>query len=255
MSVSDRRRSELARAGLWETSDNIARWGGLTAEEILDAVDRGFPDALQYRRLGRQVGDFSEVAGIPQYVRHMLEAGISRATAERLARESSIAPQTLMSIMGYGISERRLLQWLEHDDNWPRTRRGVDEVTTWMRLGFEPSQMLLWTSRGNSLDDAERLITRQFTVKVALRWVTGGWSAAEAKEWFTRGFKAPGDTQEWLELFESSDALRWIDIGIDGPAEALEWSNHFSPQQASKWLAHDVSPTIAARRAAAGIQP
>lgn len=247
--------NHLRQAGLPESETNISVWANLTATEIVDAIDRGFPNSILYLQLKDVFTDYDESLRYNPDALGFLKVGVSRSVAEWLARSSRVQPATAARWIREGLPEEMLVDWLKDDPDWATDARGVAETMTWAALGFDPNQRSKWFESGLQLTDAEELIDNKFTVAVAFRWMSAGFTPGEARKWIVCGFRNVKVATDWRQFFDPDEAKSWKAIGVKSAAEALEWSKLFDAARAAPWVEVGLSPKVAARRRSAGLSP
>lgn len=245
----------LRELGLPESEKFASLWPGLDSTEILDAIDRGFPNSNVYLQLREVCADYDDVVHYDPEVLRFLKVGASLSAAEWLVKSSNIQPETVARWIREGLAEEKLVTWAKHDPNCFRSAQRVAETMTWAALGFDPAQRAKWTNEGLQLADAEEIIDETFTVAVATRWLSAGWPPREARQWFACGFNNMKEAANWRTSFKPEEATSWKEIGVKNVAVAVEWSTHFSAHEASQWVSAGLSPRVASRRRSAGLSP
>ena len=144
----------LISIGIKPSPELVNRWGCLAAEEILDAIDRGFPDASTYSKDRGIKADFSEIELLTPRQRLIARRGSSLRVANKLADlDTSIQP---------------ILDWLD--------------------LGFAGSELLTWEGSGVTVSVALKWRKAGFSIDQFMEWTEAGFSNARvAKKWSETG--------------------------------------------------------------------
>ena len=215
--------TEISRAGLPLSSVSIARWTGMRADEILDAIDRGYPDRKTYREFSPTGLEFSQAASIEPPVARLATLGLDLDTSERWATAD--------------LSVKDIKSWLA-------TGGTVDEADSWMSHGFPLAQARQW-----------KRITDEPTV--ARAWLDNNCGLKQAKLWHRAGFNDPKGAGRWARRgFSPEHAAQWMRAGIGNSTTASRWrSIGIGPDDAARWLAAGVSVEAASRRHKNGIKP
>lgn len=255
--VSDaERRDRVIAAGLPPTRKNIAEWGGLSAREILKAIDRGFPSAEHYRKFRMVVDDYSQIERVPSWQIRLRQVGFSRSAAKKIDEVHRLAPESAVRWLEAGLTETQLLEWLATDYEWTSSAVRTREVMRWAAAGHAPADRREWIAADLSIDDAEICSSLGLDLVSAQEWMSAGVSLAAVGEWMAAGVETPGDVAAWmsygLDAFAVAD---WRAAGLEQPEEVAVWSADFSPWEAARWIAAGVTHRAATRRAAAGIRP
>lgn len=161
----------LSSLGIPPTSDVISRWEGLSEEEILDAIDRGFPDAEKYRRNGSIKADYSKIELLTPKEASLARAGISLKLAAQLATLESPVGQ-ILNWLKKGFSGSELIEW---------EKAGIQAFTAidWRTAGFTVAECTVWSDEG--FTDPE----------IAREWLDSGLSPKIAARRNAAGLRPP----------------------------------------------------------------
>jgi len=130
----------LSSVGIPPSSNNISRWEGLSGEEILNAIDRGFPSGEEFRRDGTIKADYSEIGLLTPKEADLARTGISLKLAARLAELES-PTRFILVWLGKGFSGTELIKW---------ERAGIRAfiAVDWRSAGFTATESAAWRAEG-----------------------------------------------------------------------------------------------------------
>lgn len=130
----------LSSVGIPPSSENISRWEGLSGEEILNAIDRGFPSCAEFRRDGTIKADYSEIALLTPKEAELARTGISLRLAARLAELESTT-RFILVWLNKGFSGTELIKW---------ERKGIRAfiAVDWRSAGFTAIETVAWRAEG-----------------------------------------------------------------------------------------------------------
>jgi len=167
-------RSALHSVGIPSTKANIFRWQGMPGNKILDAIDRGFPDAKMYRLNSSINADYAEIKLLSSDEAKLARTGISLKLARRLAKLES----------------------------------PIKTVLDWLGRGFSGSELIEWERAG-------------VVAFVAIDWRSAGFTASESEAWRAEGFTDP------------HLARRWLETGVDAKVAARRAASGIRPPESS----------------------
>ena len=166
----------LSSVGIPSSPDTISRWEGLSGEEILDAIDRGFPDAKTFRLNGSIKADYSEIELLTPKQATLARTGISLKVAARLAElDSPVRP--ILDWLHTGFSGSELIKW---------ERAGLPAFVAidWRTAGFTVTESTAWRNEGFTDPDLAR------------RWLESGLDPKIAARRDSAGMRPPGSPAE-----------------------------------------------------------
>lgn len=275
--------TNVRSAGLEPTQDNIIRWGAFASEDILEAIDRGFPSAEEFLRYGDYFKDYDEVLEASDSEVKLRVEGFTAKEIDQL-KTNQVKLETAIEWRRTGIQIALIQDWAQA--NSPKFGSQLEDpgALRWAQLGFNPSQLQSWRDAGLTIKDARQFLTIEFDIEIALEWVTKRFSLRTATEWFQAGVVTPSkaktwedanilpsEVEQWVELGLNSPnkVKKWVELGLNTPilvkkwrrvgltklTDVAEWSKFFTPDEAAAWVEAGVEPKVAARRAAAGVRP
>lgn len=182
--------ASLRKARMDVTLVNLVAWFSLDGEEILDAIDSGFPDAASY------------LSGVhPDDEEHLINL-------TRVAKQ----PRALAALNRLDRNERAEVVALVK--KW----QDASAVAEWLALGLSVSQISEWKAAGFASGDAGVLATAGLSPRAAKSWTATGIGAADAAQWHAGGFD-PVDATTWLTAgFTPKEAATW---SRDGTSPAV----------------------------------
>jgi hypothetical protein len=251
--------ADLAALGLPTDRTFLERWDGFSAEQILDAIDRGFVSGEQFAPWVGTDADIAEVHELaplehlevdPAAVLAQLRSGATPAEIA-FSVESGLKITKVQSWIRRGLSATAAHDWsaagfsAKETARWAEVVADPDVAVTLLELGFDPAAAAAqvpedgWTRStvrrhvallaGADVDSAVTWAATSLPDRKLRAWVESGVAAAEAEAWRSHGF---------------------------GPRAAADWAvSSFAPAEAEAWRRADVSPEVAARRRAAGARP
>ena len=273
----------LRSAGLEPTADNVIKWGTLPSEDILDAIDRGFPSAEEFLKYGDYFKDYDEVLEASDSEMKLRVEGFTAKEIDEL-QTNQVKLETAIEWHRAGIPIALIQNWAQ--TNAPKLKSQLEDPSAlrWAQLGFNPSQLQAWRDAKLTIKDARQFLTNEFDIEIALEWVAKDFTLRTATTWFKAGVitpsKAksweaanifPSEVEQWVELGLNTPnkVKKWVELGLNTPdvvkkwriagltklTDVAEWSKFFTPDQAAAWIESGVEPKVAARRAAAGVTP
>jgi hypothetical protein len=163
---------ELRRAGVPLTYEGALRWGGLTAEQIYDAIDRGFEDASTYE-------PFAGSAIRADEVEELREAGIERWLGQGLTVDEA----AMWMSGGFAPSTAK---------RWAKLLATPAEVRAWQELGVgNPSQVRAWIRAGFDVESVGEWLRHGFDPEEAGEWRLAGADASTAARRAAAGLRPP----------------------------------------------------------------
>ena len=224
--------AEIHKAGLPVTADNLWDWKGLKSSKIVEAIDRGFTNAEDFKRYGHAATDFSEIEDLDEPALHLIEVGFKLKEIRRLLRAVEDGdPKT---------------DWFELSRLWHREGVPTNLIIRWMQAKA--------SSRPSDLRDY-KFAKAELSPEQTDTWIAIGLDVAHAVEAASRNISAPL-VIPWIEHGLSVDsACSWIEHGFDDPEVALEWEKFFEASEAVLWAKTGLTPKVAKRRSSAGMSP
>ena len=268
----------IVRAGMAVTAQSVQLWGNAgNSSEILDAIDRGFPDIEEYQKY-RTIDSFYST--IQKFLGH--------TKVQLSIQEISFAIELERSGMDIkdAIAWSKLEQKFSDVQAFILTKQSPARATKWIESGFQLDLAAQWVSIGLSVNDAllwteqdfdtalaswfiERKIVSPREAKLWLKYIP----KKEIENWHDAGFE-PFSASDWREIgFGPEASLEWLSQGVETAKEAAKWNEGFfhhrealkeaagwisrsiSHENAQKWKAKGINPEIAERREQAGIKP
>lgn len=264
----------MVRAGMSITDEIIELWGNaLNSSEILDAVDRGFPNIKEYQKYKSVDSDYSTI-------QRFKDVSMELLTIQELSR--AIALEKSWMDMKDAVAWSKLDQPLSAVVEFKLANQTPLQASKWIGCGIPLSTALEWVALGVSQKDAMIWIEHDVDINLAKWFLEHSIdSPREGKLWLKYipkkeipTWKAaefdPISASDWREIgFGPKTSLEWIAQGVNSAQEAGEWlKNKFelkeaiqwlglsiSAENAKKWRDKGVSPDIAQRREQAGIKP
>lgn len=179
----------LIATGLEVTEENVARWSGLSADEILAAIDGGFESSVSFR--SGLLDDDLEVwrsIDLRLLVRHH-PTGTWSAADRLLAVEAA-----------------RVL--------------GEDAVATMIDAGCHPTKLSAWIKTKVPNPVMVEFITLGFSATIAAKWHKSGVSPSDAREFERQGVEL-AEARLWRENdFSVAEAVRLRGLGLSPVAAA-----------------------------------
>lgn len=235
-------------------------WEGLSSEDILAAIDRGFVSADHYRPWAATGADAREVEQLAGAAR--LD-GFDEADAIRQLRAGR-TPADIEYSLRSGIRPKKVARWVEQGFD-------ADAARAWSSAGFSTRKAGAWRPVTDDPSVATRLKALGFDPDTALAARPhDGWSPwSIRRELVAQAGAHDWDIDRWVQSPIADDHLAgWVatELGPDlasawaatgaAPADATAWAGAgFDPLDAVAWRAADIEPHVAARRRAAGLHP
>lgn len=261
--------ASLEARGLPADPTFIERWEGFAAEQILEAIDRGFTSGAQFAPWQSTDADITEVeqlAGVlsSEVVSSEPASGDIDPAKALVHLRAGRTPEEIAYAVAAGLKMKKALAWID---------TGVPAATAaqWSSAGFSATSAAAWTDVVDDPEVARLLESVGFDVDSAREQrPEGGWTAHVVRR---RVALDAGATEESADEWAATpvpdrrlakwvaagvrphDAAQWLEFGVR-PREAADWSTHgFSPVDADAWRRAGVVPDIAARRRDAGVRP
>ncbi len=256
--------ASLEARGLPTDPTFIEHWEGFAAEQILEAIDRGFTSGEQFAPWRSTDADITEAERLARVVSsEVVPADIEPAKALAHLRAGR-TPEEIAYAVAAGLKMKKALAWID-------TGVPASTAAQWSSAGFSATSAAAWTDVVDDPEVARLLESVGFDVDSAREQrPEGGWTAHVVRR---RVALDAGATEESADEWAATtvpdrklakwvaagvrphDAAQWLELGVR-PREAADWSTHgFSPVDADAWRRAGVDPDIAARRRDAGVRP
>lgn len=251
--------SALAARGLPTDRGFVEAWEGFSAEQILDAIDRGFTSGDEFAPWAHTDVDISEVRRLD--VLGPVEFDRVKAVSQLRA---GATPEEIAFSLESGLKVKKVRAWM---------RRGLSAATAreWSENGFSARETARWAEVVADPDVARSLVAIGFDLVAASEQrPDGGWNALTLRR---HAAIAAGADEESADAWAATSLpdrklAAWVGSGVHpgdagdwreldfGPGEASLWAARgFSPADADAWRRSGVDPEIAARRRDAGVRP
>lgn len=251
--------SALAARGLPTDRNFVESWQGFSADQILDAIDRGFTSGDEFAPWAQTDVDVSEVRRLDV----LGPADFDRVKAVSQLRAGA-TPEEIAFSSESGVKVKKVRAWM---------RRGLSAATAreWSQAGFSAKETARWAEVVADPEVARSLDALGFDPDSASEQrPDGGWNAqtlrrhtaivAGADEESADAWAATSLPDRKLAAWVHSGVLPstagdWRELDFS-PTGASVWAaNGFSPADADAWRRAGVAPEIAARRRDAGVRP
>lgn len=161
-----RRIAGFREAGHPTNSPFLSTWRRLSTQKVLEAIDRGFPDAGTFAEWSGTDADFSEVAPFLEgSTRRRLLSG--RRWLELV--RAGLSPGEIDLVAEVGIEP-------EDARKWSDTSNQPDRLRAWIESGFKAKSAKAWARATADPSIAQALIESGFTARDAERLVPEGGS-------------------------------------------------------------------------------
>lgn len=206
----------IVRAGMEVTKENVKLWGNAeSSSEILDAIDRGFPEIDEYQKYKTIDSDYSTIQRFNEFSNKQLPIEVlSRAIAlgqSWMEIKDAIAwskfDQPLTAVVEFKLAKRTPLQ----ASKWIECGIPLSAALKWVSLGLSQKEALLWIEQEIDLEDAswflELKIKNPHEVKQWLKY----FSRAEIQTAIDRGFRYINDYKKYKDIeSDFSNITRFI---------------------------------------------
>lgn len=269
----------MVRVGMTITDENVELWGNATSSaEIIDAIDRGFPDISEYKKYSTVEEEYTTIQKFLEKTKVQLSSQeISRAIRlERngmdigeaiawskidlnfsLVREFQLAEQTPLQAKKWidsGIPLDLALKWmsagiyLEEALAWSKIDRDLSAVLRFKSFGLTPLHAAQWNGCGFQLDIAIKWVSLGLEIRDALLWLEQGIEHEMASWFLERKIDNPREAKLWLKYIPKKEIQNWHDAGFE-PILASEWREiGFGPEASLEWLNQGVETAIEASK-------
>lgn len=256
------------------TKSNLRRWGKAeNAEQIYDAVDRGFPDIETYLPYKNSGISYDQVCEALNSISDQVERSQQLLAVELFSMgfsaqdipdwlSTNLPSSTIADFFSASISSESAKEWLKQGfaasdaiawskflpspieaAKWRRANISFDHVKFFIELGINDVETALDWEVALPLKEIKKWIENGFKPEEAAAWRILGFGPVSASEWIAKGFQGASVAEPWIQAqFKLDDATNWA-------------SRSINCADARKWIAKGISPEIAQRRQNAGIKP
>jgi hypothetical protein len=256
------------------TEESVKHWGNARySSEIIEGVDRGFPDIDEYKKYKTIDSDYSTIRRFNEFSKDQLSIQeLSRAIALEkswMDIEDAVAwskfDQPFSDVVEFKLTKQTPLQ----ASKWIACGISLGTALKWVSLGLSQKDALLWIEHDVDVKLAQWFLEHRIDSpregKLWLKYIPKkeipNWKAAEfdpipASEWREIGF-GPKTSLEWLAqgVNSAKEAGEWLENKFE-LKEAIQWlGRSITAENAKKWRDKNISPDIAQRREQAGIKP
>ena len=281
----------MVRVGMTITDENVELWGNATSSaEIIDAIDRGFPDALEYKKYSTVEAEYIT---IQKFRDAIAWSKIDRDLS--VVREFQLVNQTPLQAKKWiesGFPLDLALKWmsvgiyLEEAIAWSKIDQDLSAVLRFKSFELTPLQATKWDGCGFQLDTAIKWLSLELDMHDALLWLeqeidheVASWflerkidnprkaklwlkyiPKKEIQKWHDAGFE-PFLAYDWREIgFGPEASLEWLNQGVETAKEASKWNEGFfyhreALKEAAEWISRSISHENAQKWKAKGIKP
>ena len=240
----------MVRVGMTVTDENVELWGNAkSSADIIDAIDRGFPDALEYKKYSTVEADYITI-------QKFLEKTEAQLSSQEIARAIQLEQN--------GMDIKEAITWSKIDLNFSLVRefKLADQTPLqaqkWIESGFPLDLALKGLSLGLSLRDAiawlkidrDLSLVREFklanqTPLQAKKWIESGFPLDLALKWMSLEL-SPHDALLWQEQEIDHEVASWfLERKIDNPREAKLWLKYIPNTEIQKWHDAGFEPFLA----------
>ena len=256
------------------TKSNLRRWGKAEdAEQIYDAVDRGFPDIKTYLPYKNSQISYDQVCEALNSLPDEIERSHQLLAVELFSMgfsaqeipdwlSTNLPSSTIADFFSASISSESAKEWHKQGftaseaiawsrllpspidaARWKKANISFDHAQFFIGLGVSEVRLALDWESALPLKEIKKWIDWNFGPQEAAAWRNLGFGPISASEWIAKGFQNASDAEPWiLAQFKLDDAAIWATRSI-------------KCEDARKWIAKGISPEIAQRRQNAGIKP
>lgn len=177
---------QIGEAGLLLSSGNLKNWSGLDAEEILDAIDRGFPNTSSYEPFRNTSLDFDVIDRL-------------RSDLGEIGVVEAINPAVVIGLLA------AMVAGLDLDVSYP-----------WIKAGFATDDITKWIASGLSPEAAAGWMLTKIPPSMVNAWMEAGFDQPTAAQAWSDAGLAPLLAADWCERgFTPSTATDWIKAGVE----------------------------------------
>jgi hypothetical protein len=192
----------MVRAGMTIMDENVELWGNAASSaEIIDAIDRGFPDVSEYKKYSTVEADYTTI-------QKFLEKTKAQLSSQEISRAIRLEQN--------GMDIREAIAWSKIDLNFSLVREFQLAQQT-------PLQAKKWIDSGIPLDLALKGMTLGLPLRDVIAWSKIDRDLSLVRE-FQLAQQTPLQAKKWIDSGIPLDlALKWMSVGIY-LEEALAWS-------------------------------
>ena len=257
----------MVRVGMTITDENVELWGNATSSaEIIDAIDRGFPNVLEYKKYSTVEADYvtiqkfleknkaqlsnQEISRAIQLERNGMDIGEAITWSKidlnsSLVKEFKLANQTPLQAKKWiesGFPLDLALKWmsvgiyLEEAIAWSKIDRDLSAVLRFKSFELTPLQAAQWNGCGFQLDIAIKWVSLGLDIHNALLWLEQEIDHEVASWFLERKIDNPRKAKLWLKYIPKKEIQKWHDAGFE-PFLAYDWREiGFGPEASLEWL-------------------
>ena len=192
----------MVRVGMTITDENVELWVNATSSAgIIDAIDRGFPNVLEYKKYSTVEADYTTI-----------QKFLEKTKAQLSSQEISRAIQLEQN----GMDTREAIAWSKID-------RDLSVVREFKLANQTPLQAKKWIDSGFPLDLALKGVSLGLSLTDAIAWSKIDRDLSVVRE-FKLANQTPLQAKKWIDSgFPLDLALKWMSVGIY-LEEAIAWS-------------------------------